>query len=394
MDSGESGFGPLRAYARFVPSHYLAVIIAVAAITLAATILSANVTTKSMDYKDMVPEGIEVMQTMNLISDAFGGTSSAMVVIQLDPRYANSTEIRDLRDHRAIQYMDALTSVLERGEDAIDVSSPSASLKALNGGVLPKSDSQIRALFDANPSVFARSVSPDSSVAVVSVRLTDSADPTEVLSEMNLALSEVPAPPGLNASITGEPIQSTVVNQQISPDMARTSGIAFIGIVAISILVFGSVSSGLAPLTTIVIGVIWVMGFLGLMHSGLSAMTSGAISMIMGIGIDFGIQFTMRFKSELASSGSPEPAMEKTICATFFPMLTTTLAALIGFQAMSLGQLKMIGELGTMMSYGVVACFLVAMSFVPAFLMLFEKHSIRKFVTHKRRRKSRQPKPA
>jgi predicted RND superfamily exporter protein len=105
---------------------------------------------------------------------------------------------------------------------------------------------------------------------------------------------------------------------------------------------------------------------------GLSTITSGVISMIMGIGIDFGIQTVMRFKQEIKNK-TPEKAMEETMNNVFVPMGITTLAALIGFKAMSMGELSLLKDLGKMMSYGVAACFLAAITFVPAILVVLEK---------------------
>ncbi|TAN39045.1 MAG: hypothetical protein EPN24_05590, partial [Candidatus Methanoperedens sp.] len=47
----------------------------------------------------------------------------------------------------------------------------------------------------------------------------------------------------------------------------------------------------------------------------------------------------------------------------------TTLAALIGFQAMSLGRLTFLADMGTMMSYGVAACMVAAITVVPAIIL-------------------------
>ncbi len=54
------------------------------------------------------------------------------------------------------------------------------------------------------------------------------------------------------------------------------------------------------------------------------------------------------------------------------PMLTTTLAALIGFQAMSLGRLTFLGDMGTMMSYGVAASMIAAITIVPAIILIID----------------------
>ncbi|MBU0762159.1 MAG: MMPL family transporter, partial [Candidatus Altiarchaeota archaeon] len=102
--------------------------------------------------------------------------------------------------------------------------------------------------------------------------------------------------------------------------------------------------------------------------------TSGGASMIMGIGIDFGIQVTSRFRIEARNRRNLPAAMAETIRAVTMPMGTTTLAALIGFRAMSMGELKVLSDLADMMSLGVLCCMLAAITLVPALLVLGDKY--------------------
>jgi predicted RND superfamily exporter protein len=116
---------------------------------------------------------------------------------------------------------------------------------------------------------------------------------------------------------------------------------------------------------------------------GMSSQTSGVISMIMGIGIDFGIQLVTRYRLELKNLPAlkdrhpqlqlgHKDAMAVTLNNVITPMLTTTLAALIGFQAMSLGRLTFLGDMGTMMSYGVAASMIAAITIVPAIILIID----------------------
>jgi len=52
-------------------------------------------------------------------------------------------------------------------------------------------------------------------------------------------------------------------------------------------------------MTTIIFGTLWGNGYVGFIGMGMSSQTSGVLSMIMGIGIDFGIQVVTRYRFEL-----------------------------------------------------------------------------------------------
>ena len=138
------------------------------------------------------------------------------------------------------------------------------------------------------------------------------------------------------------------------------------------------------------------MGYVGLIGMGMSSQTSGVLSMIMGIGIDFGIQVVTRYRFELLNIPAikerhpdldlgPKDAMAVTLNNVIIPMLTTTLAALIGFQAMSLGKLTFLGDMGTIMSYGVAASMVAAITIVPALVILFDTIDIKKYIKFMKR---------
>jgi predicted RND superfamily exporter protein len=186
-------------------------------------------------------------------------------------------------------------------------------------------------------------------------------------------------------------MESVIMQKSIGPDMAKTSMYSLIGILIIILVLFRSIKYGFTPMSTIIFGTIWAMGFVGFIGMGMSSQTSGVLSMIMGIGIDFGIQVVTRYRFELQNIPAlkerhpdidigPKDAMEVTLNNVIIPMLTTTLAALIGFQAMSLGKLTFLGDMGTIMSYGVAASMVAAITIVPALIIIIDTMNTTKYL--------------
>ena len=196
-------------------------------------------------------------------------------------------------------------------------------------------------------------------------------------SELDKIINELSPPPGIQTTVGGAAMEGVVMEKNIGPDMAKTSLYSLIGILVIILVLFRSIKYGFTPMTTIIFGTLWAMGYVGFIGMGMSSQTSGVLSMIMGIGIDFGIQVVTRYRFELQNIPGlkerhpnmdlgPKDAMAVTLNNVIIPMLTTTLAALIGFQAMSLGKLTFLGDMGTIMSYGVAASMVAAITIVPA----------------------------
>jgi len=221
-------------------------------------------------------------------------------------------------------------------------------------------------------------VSDDYTTSVIRINLVEMNEEQkkDFIDELKHIISETEKPAGLNTGITGDPVVSEELKNQIMPTIRTTSTFSLTGIFIVVCLLFLSLRYGIISLLAIGFGIIWVYGVLGLSGMPISSTMSGGISMIMGIGIDFGIQVVNRFKQE-RKKHKIEKAMKITLSNVFVPMLITTLAALIGFRAMSLGQLTLLADLGNMMSFGVLFCFIAAITVIPSVLVINERLKIK-----------------
>jgi len=217
-------------------------------------------------------------------------------------------------------------------------------------------------------------VSDDCATSIIRINLAEMNEEQkkDFIDELKHIISETEKPAGLNIGLTGDPVVSEELKNQIMPTMQTTSMFSLIGIFIVVCLLFLSLRYGIISLLAIGFGMIWVYGTLGLFGIYINPTMSGGMSMIMGIGIDFGIQVVNRFRQEIKKHKT-EKAMKVTLSNVFVPMLITTLAALIGFRAMSLGQLTLLADLGNMMSFGVLFCFIAAITAVPSVLVINEK---------------------
>ena len=369
----------IETYSNFVTKFPVIVLVIMLLVSVLSIHMAGTIKTKRSDTKSMLPQDVESIKTLNDIENEFGSTNMVLFAVEIDPSYIGSDEVQDVRDPRVIQYLDQLSTLALHTDNVIDVRSPASVLKTINDGRLPRSIREVQNITDQN-GLFDSSISKDYSMALVSIRTTDDVELSKLEPELEKILHQVPKPPGITASLAGSVMESQKMEQAIAPDMEKTTSYSLIGILIIILVLFRSIKYGLTPLTTIIFGSIWAMGYVGLIGMGMSSQTSGVLSMIMGIGIDFGIQVVTRYRFELENMSTLKAqhpqlqvghreAMAVTLNNVIFPMLTTTLAALIGFQAMSLGRLTFLADMGTMMSYGVAACMVAAITVVPAIIL-------------------------
>ncbi len=362
----------IEKYTGFITRHPITMLIIMLLVSILAIHMAGTVETKKSDIKSMLPQDVEAISTLNTVENEFGSTNVVFFAVEIDPEYIGSDEVRDIRDPKVIRYMNQLSELALHTDNVIDVSSPASVLKSINGGRLPQSIREVRELSDKN-GLLDSFVSKDYSLALVRIRTTDDVDLKVIETELNKIVMELPKPAGITANLGGNVIESTIMEKSIGPDMAKTSLYSIVGILIIILLLFRSIKYGFTPMTTIIFGTLWTMGYVGLIGMGLSSQTSGVLSMIMGIGIDFGIQLVTRYRFELQNYPlDHKEAMSVTLNNVIIPMSTTTLAALIGFQAMSLGKLTFLADMGTIMSYGVAASMIAAITIVPAIILIID----------------------
>jgi predicted RND superfamily exporter protein len=381
----------IKIYSNFITKFPVIVLVIMLLVSVFAIQMAWTIKTKKSDTKSMLPQDAEAIKTLNSIENEFGSTNIISFAVEIDPQYTGSDEVRDVRDPRVIQYTDQLSELALHTDNVIDVTGPASVLKSVNGGRLPQSSREIQELANKN-GLLDRYISKDYTLALVTIRTTDDVDLSKLEPELEKILQQVPKPPGIMANLAGSVMESQKMQTAIAPDMAKTSMYSLIGILIIVLVLFRSIKYGFTPMTTIIFGTLWTMGYVGLIQMGMSSQTSGVTSMIMGIGIDFGIQLVTRYRLELQNLpalkeqhpqfqlGNRE-AMEVTLNNVIIPMLTTTLAALIGFQAMSLGRLTFLGDMGTMMSYGVAASMIAAITIVPAIILIIDTVNMKNIYT-------------
>ncbi len=362
----------IKGYGKFIADHPIALLGICLILSLLAIIGATHIGMTSMDTADMLPDDIEVVSVMNFVEDEFGeSTNAGKIIVEIDPSIANSTEPRDVRAPKVIKYVNILTQKAKNLEGIKTATSIADYL--YSDSHLIQSEKNIRSRLEtcAYTSTY---ISEDYSISLISLSIMPNADDDEIYIQLNEIIQTTPSPEGIKTQLAGDFAMQTALQEQIGPDMSKTSMYSMMGIfIIIFLVVFRSFEHGLVSLMAIVFGILWAYGLIGGLGMNMSSTSAGATSMVMGIGIDFGIQVVSRFRHEIERLGYKKATIN-TISGVTAPMATTTLAALIGFRAMSLGQLTMLADLGTIMAFGVLCCMASAITVIPALLVIIEKY--------------------
>jgi hopanoid biosynthesis associated RND transporter like protein HpnN len=111
---------------------------------------------------------------------------------------------------------------------------------------------------------------------------------------------------------------------------------------------------------------------LGLMMVGALNLISVAFAaLFIGIGVDFGIQFSVRYRTERYAHGILKPALLKAGASVGVPLTLAAAATAAGFFSFLPTDYRGLSELGLIAGTGMIVAFISSVTLLPALLFLF-----------------------
>jgi RND superfamily putative drug exporter len=153
----------------------------------------------------------------------------------------------------------------------------------------------------------------------------------------------------------------------------RSELIGFAVALLVLALAFGSVFGAVVPLISALIAVITGVSVLGVAASILTFGTSApslALMIGLGVGIDYGLFLTTRFRQQIADGASPVAAAQLTVATSGHAVIvaaSTVALALLGLYASGV---TFIGQLGLAAVFSVLTAALAAVTLAPAGLAI------------------------
>jgi uncharacterized protein len=187
-----------------------------------------------------------------------------------------------------------------------------------------------------------------------------------------------PAFPTVDTGVTGQPALSTDEMSAAFHD----SKIATVGAFALTLLVmsltFMRVGKPLLMLGVLAVTLAWSIGIVTLTVGHLTLFSVMFISIVLGIGIDYGIYYLFRYEEEIALGRHLQEALERTAARTGPGMLSGALAAGGTFFVLMLTDFRGIQELGFIAGTSILLAWVGMMTLFPALLVIVDgRHGAR-----------------
>ncbi|MDO8479353.1 MAG: MMPL family transporter [Candidatus Rokubacteria bacterium] len=182
-----------------------------------------------------------------------------------------------------------------------------------------------------------------------------------------------PAFPTVQAGVTGGPALSNDEMTAAFHDSSVATVLAFGLMLLVILLAFWRAGKPLLMLAVLAVTLAWSMGIITLTVGHLTIFSVMFISIVIGIGIDYGIYFLFRYEEEIFLGRNLKEAIELTAARAGPGMLIGALTAGGTFYVLMLTDFRGIQELGFIAGTAILMAWLGMMTLFPALVVVVDR---------------------
>jgi predicted RND superfamily exporter protein len=335
-------------------------VIAVAAVALAVCIGGIFLMEVDTDYLRFFPEDSKVQRRFRDVSEDLVGAMPLMVVVDThrpdgvkDPvvleDLAKLSEFIGQRWDKVIGYSDFIRKLhmeLNNGDPAFHTIPGDPDLISQYTLLLDADDVSRFVDFD-----FQRTVILVRGAARGSSQLREELRRIDQFAAANLSRD-------LDVTVTGEAMLLYRASDTISRNLISSLGWVLVPIFICIALLFSSWKAGLLAMIPNVLPIIVSFGAMGFLGIPLSVATFPVEVIALGIAVDDTIHFMTRFSQEIKHTSDNREAVNRTMRHELQPVLTTSVALVIGFSVLCFG------EFASTRQFGFLAALTMAVAWV------------------------------
>ncbi|MCX7863380.1 MAG: MMPL family transporter [Bacteroidales bacterium] len=171
----------------------------------------------------------------------------------------------------------------------------------------------------------------------------------------------------------GLPYITSDIGSIIAHDIVVLGIIAFIIILIVLYVSFKSWRGVLMPVLAVCIAIVWVLGFMALLGFEITMVTNAAPVVLLATGSAYTIHVINRIMEvSFIETSNIKDIIIKALSYVAIPVFFAAVTTMIGFISFIFGSyLVMIAQFGIFTALGVLLSFIIAITFVPAFLSYF-----------------------
>ncbi len=182
------------------------------------------------------------------------------------------------------------------------------------------------------------------------------------------------ANPGTSLKLTGLPVMENDEMRSSQDAMGVATWLSILGIAFLYIFFFRQLRHPILAMIALFIGIGWSMGFIMLFVGRLNILSISFAVILVGLGIDFSIHYTLRYLQRRSQGDDTRKALIQSINEVGPGILTGALTTAAAFFTAGATEFTGIAELGIIAGGGVLCCCFSALTFLPILILYMDKN--------------------
>ncbi len=365
-------------------------------ILISAVIITAVVTAGIMllkietNQENYFSKKSPVKMASELINKKFGGSQTISVMIS-----------GDIKDPEVMKGIDHLTREIEQAAGVGQVFSISQAVREMSKAIytdaedgydnIPETRESIAQMFElynmsGDPDDFSQMMNLDNTKAHVLIRLSDPENRIikDVKSQIERLTESIPA----EITIGGYAIIMTDFAASIIKGQTLSLIFALATVFILLSFIFRSLKGGLIGSVPLAVSILIMFGFMGFAGIALDAATALLSSIMIGVGVDFTIQYIWCFNIQIRNGLSFEESTKASFAIIGRSIIINAFTVMAGFSPLVISGFTSIRFFGYLTVISIGSCLIGALIIVPAIIVLFRPAFITNELTNKQIRKN------
>ncbi|MBE9506128.1 MAG: MMPL family transporter, partial [Chloroflexi bacterium] len=238
---------------------------------------------------------------------------------------------------------------------------------------VPSNQGELDELIARLPPELVGALLPDEQYSLVFVDVEAGLEQRELeslLARVEDMAREAGFPPGVNIETMGAARFAAELRDEMGRSLLFMLAAVVAAMILVLALVFKHVQRRLMPLVGVLVAALATFGMTGLLNIPLTMASMSVFPLLIGIGIDYFIQFHNRVDEEMRAGKPAEQAVKDGMRMIGPAVALAVLCAGLGFSALFGSPVPMMVQFGGLSLLGVTLCFLAAVFFMSPLLYL------------------------
>ncbi len=363
----------------------------IAGFVFVTLILASGITLLKIEtnQEKYFPKHNPLRMASDLINSKFGGSQTISVMVE-----------GNIKDPEIMKGIDNLTTSVEKMEGVGQIFSISQAVREMSKAIytpsengydkIPLTEAAIAQMFElynmsGNPDDFRQMMNLENTKAHILIRLSQPEN--RIIKNVKTAITDITSDIPAKITVGGYAIIMTDFAASIIRGQVISLLCALVTVFIFLTLIFKSFKGGLVGSIPLATSILILFGFMGISGIALDAATALLSSIMIGVGVDFTIQYIWNFNIQLRKGYSYEESTRLAMGTIGRSIIINACGVMAGFSVLILSGFTSIRFFGYLVLISIGSCLAGAIVLIPAILMKYRPGFVEKDMSKSKFRK-------